>query len=289
MTAADSLPQVSAGVGTRLSLAERTVRIRRHIVAMCAQPQGGHLGGSMSLVEILTVLYFRILRLSPAAADDPARDILLLSKGHGAIGLYAVLAERGFLPAAELAAYAQPGGRLMGHPTRAVPGVEMPTGSLGHGLPLGLGFALSARLNHQDRRTFVVMGDGELQEGSVWEAAMCAVAQRLDNLVAIVDANGLQLTGATEDICPLEPLPRRWRGFGWAVREVNGHDLEQLTEALMQVPWEPGRPSVLIARTTKGQGIPFVAGRPQAHFVTLSGRSLARAQAALKREGGTDD
>lgn len=274
---------------TGTSLSEHAHRIREHIVEMCAQPQGGHLGGSMSLVEILTALYFQILRVSPDAMDDPARDILLLSKGHGAIGLYAALAERGFLPEEELSTYAQPGGRLMAHPTRAVPGVEMPTGSLGHGLPLGLGFALAARLSQLDRRTYVLMGDGELQEGSVWEAAICAVAQRLDNLVAIVDSNGFQLTGATEQVCDLEPLPARWAGFGWAVREVDGHDLAQIITALSEVPWEPGRPSVLIARTTKGQGIPFVADRPQAHFVTLSGRNLARARAALKPKGEHDD
>ncbi len=280
-----------AGPGTDhdISLEDRAQRIRAHIVEMCAQPLGGHLGGSMSLVEILTALYFRVLQVSPDAPADPARDVLLLSKGHGAIGLYSALAERGFLPVPELATYAQPGSRLAGHPTRAVPGVEMPTGSLGHGLPLGLGFALAARLDRLSRRTFVIMGDGELQEGSVWEAAISAADLRLDHLVAIVDSNGFQLTGRTEDVCGLEPLPERWAGFGWAVREIDGHDLGQVLGALSAAPWEPGRPSVVIARTTKGHGVPFVEGRPQAHFLTLSGRNLARARAAVKADGGSDD
>jgi len=263
-------------------------RVREHIVDMCAGVEGGHLGGSLSLVEILVALYFAVLRVDPTRPDDPERDVFLLSKGHGAIALYAVLAERGFFDPAELAGYGTPSGRLMGHPVRAVPGVEMPTGSLGHGLALGVGFALGARLAGLSRRTFVVLGDGELQEGSVWEAAMGAAALRLDNLVAVVDRNGLQLTGETEEICPLEPLAARWEAFGWAVREAPGHDLGALIEAGAATPWQPGRPSVLIAHTTKGQGVPFAAGRVQSHYATLSQRQHARARAALARPGDRD-
>jgi transketolase len=159
-----------------MELLERAHRIREHIVDMCAGEEGGHLGGSMSLVEILVALYFAVLRVDPRAPDDPGRDLLLLSKGHGAIGLYATLAERGFFPVEELAGYATPGSRLMGHPVRAVPGVELPSGSLGHGLALANGLALGARLDGLDRRCYVVLGDGELQEGSVWEAAMAAAS-----------------------------------------------------------------------------------------------------------------
>ena len=258
-------------------------RVRRHIVDMCAGAEGGHLGGSLSCADILVALYFAVLRVNPAAPTDPDRDIFLLSKGHGAIALYATLAERGFLPVAELAEYAGPGGRLMGHPVRAVPGVEMPTGSLGHGLALGLGFALAARLSGSVRRTFVLLGDGELQEGSCWEAAIGACAHRADNLVAVVDRNGLQLTGHTEDIAALEPMADRWRSFGWAVREVEGHDHGALIEALSCAPWHPGRPSVLIARTVKGQGVPLVAGKITSHYATLSNRMHARVVRALER------
>jgi transketolase len=256
-------------------------RIRLHVVDMCAGSEGGHLGGSLSIVDILTVLYFSVLRVDPARPDHPARDVCVLSKGHGALALYAALAERGYLPVAELASYGQPGSRLMGHPVRAVPGVEMPTGSLGHGLALGLGFALAARLAGTRQRTFVITGDGELQEGSCWEAVGCAAAQHADGLVAIVDRNGFQLTGPTQDICPLEPLASRWRAFGWAAQEVDGHDRAALAQALSSAPWEPGRPSVVLARTEKGHGIPFLAGRTESHYVTLRERQHARSRAAL--------
>jgi transketolase len=263
------------------SLTEVSGRIRGHIVDMCAGREGGHLGGSLSVVDILTVLYFGILRVDPAWPQNPDRDMFVLSKGHGALALYATLAERGFLPVGELASYGQPGSMLMGHPMRDVPGVEVSTGSLGHGLALGLGFALAARLAGSDRRSFVVTGDGELQEGSCWETASCAAAQRADNLVAIVDRNGLQLTGPTEGISPLEPLADRWRAFGWSVHEADGHDQAALAAELGSTPWEPGRPSVLIARTTKGHGIRFLAGNPVCHYATLSERQHARARASL--------
>jgi transketolase len=264
-----------------MELQDRAHRIREHIVDMCAGEEGGHLGGSMSLVEILVTLYFRVLAVDPRAPGDPGRDILLLSKGHGAIALYATLAERGFFPVAELAGYATPGSRLMGHPVRAVPGVELPTGSLGHGLALGNGFALAARLDGLERRCFVVLGDGELQEGSVWEAAMAASSLGLDRLVAVVDRNQLQITGATEQTLALEPLADRWASFGWAVREVDGHDLGALGDALGRVPAEAGRPTVVIAHTVKGKGLPFVEGKPHSHYARLRDRQHQRARAVL--------
>jgi transketolase len=264
-------------------LASRADRIREHIVAMCAGAEGGHLGGSLSVVEVLTALYFAVLRADSQRPDDPARDILLLSKGHAAIGLYATLAEAGYLDPAELPGFGTLGSRLMAHPVRAVPGVELPTGSLGHGLALGAGFALGARLQGRDRRAFVVLGDGELQEGSVWEAAMGAAALGLDNLVAVIDRNGLQISGDTERICPLEPLADRWGSFGWSVRECPGHDLDALVEALASAPWQPGRPSVVIARTTKGAGVPFAEGKAQGHYLKVSPRQQAQARAAITR------
>lgn len=251
-------------------------RVREHIVDMCASPDGGHLGGSLSLVEILTTLYFEVLHVDPGDPAAADRDILILSKGHGALALYAVLAERGFMPVSELRTFGQPGGRLMGHPTRAVPGVEMPTGALGHGLAVGNGFALADR----GRRCFVVLGDGELQEGSVWEAAMSTASLGLDNLTAVVDRNGLQLGSLTEATVALEPLAERWRAFGWAVREVDGHDPAALAEAFR--PAEPGRPVVVLAATVKGNGLPFLQGRPDSHYARLSERQHARALTVLR-------
>ncbi len=265
------------------ALTERADRIREHIVTMCAGVEGGHLGGSMSVVEVLTALYFAVLRVDPQWPEDPARDILLLSKGHAAIALYATLAEAGYFDAAELAGFGTYGSRLMAHPVRGVPGIEMPTGSLGHGLALAAGFALAARLQGRDRRAFVVLGDGELQEGSVWEAAMGAAALGLDNLVAVVDRNGLQITGDTERICPLEPLADRWRAFGWSVLECDGHDLDTLVELFGSAPWQPGRPSIMIARTIKGAGVPFAAGKAQGHYLKVSPRQQVQARAAIAR------
>ncbi|MEU3773483.1 transketolase [Streptomyces sp. NPDC032472] len=266
----------------RDTLESVAARIRAHVVDMCAGPEGGHLGGAFSCADVLAALYFSVLNVDPQRPDDPDRDRFLLSKGHAAIGLYATLAERGFFPVEELAGYGRPGSRLMGHPVRAVPGVELPTGSLGHGLALACGFALANRYAGRTARSFVLMGDGELQEGSVWEAAIAAASLRLDSLVAVVDRNGLQLTGATDGIAPMEPLADRWRSFGWAVRDVDGHDPDSLAEHLKSTPWEPGRPSVLIARTVKGQGLPFLAGRSASHYVTLSPRNHARAVRALR-------
>ncbi|MGI5150092.1 transketolase [Plantactinospora sp. CA-294935] len=262
-------------------------RIRHHVVDMCAGGDGGHLGGSLSCVDILSVLYFDVLRVDPDQPHDPGRDIFLLSKGHAAIALYATLAERGFLDPAELAGYGRRGSRLLGHPTRAVPGVELPTGSLGHGLALGLGLALSARLREAGRRfgprrrTYVLLGDGELQEGSCWESVMAAASTRADHLVAVVDRNGLQLGSPTERICPMEPLGERFRSFGWDVREVDGHDHDELRAALGTAPWTAGRPGVVIARTVKGHGVPAAENRIGAHYTALSARVAARAHRDL--------
>lgn len=264
------------------ALTEHAQRVRELIVDMCANPEGGHLGGSMSMTEILVTLYHSVLRLDPGEPEAPDRDLLVLSKGHGAIGLYAALAERGFFPEELLATYGTPDGVLTAHPNPAVPGVEMPTGSLGHGLPLGVGIALDFRLSGSDRRCFVVLGDGELQEGSVWEAAMAAAAHRLDRLVAVVDRNGLQITGSTEDAVGLEPLADRWRAFGWTVLEVDGHDTEALRAALGGAPRVPGRPTVVLASTVKGKGLPYVEGQARSHYARLAGRQHKRALAVLR-------
>lgn len=289
MTTTAGTESIGAIGNTRLGeLRERATRIREHVADMCAGPEGGHLGGAYSAADIMTALYFDVMNLDPDRPDAPERDRFVLSKGHAAVGLYATLAERGYLPVDELATYARPGSRLMGHPVRAVPGVEAATGSLGHGLALGCGFALGARLDGHDSRTFVLMGDGELQEGSVWEAAIGAASLGLDRLVAVVDRNSLQLTGDTDSIAAMEPLADRWRGFGWAVQEADGHDLATLVRALGTTPWEPGRPSVLIARTVKGRGLPFLEGRTACHYVTFSERNHAKARAVLGRSRKED-
>ncbi len=275
-----NLTSVSAEPDTD-SLREIADRVRGAIIDLCGGAEGGHLGGSLSTVDILTVLYFGVLRINPAHSDDPDRDIFVLSKGHAALALYAVLAERGFLPTAELASFGRADSRLAGHPMRAVPGVEMPTGSLGHGLALGLGFALAARLAGRSQRSFVLTGDGELQEGSCWEAAGCAAAQHADTLTAIIDANGLQLGGHTADLGAPGVLADRWRAFGWSVRECDGHDQAALAQALAAVPWQPGQPSALIAHTQKGYGVGFIAGQVASHYATLSERQQSRAHAAL--------
>lgn len=260
---------------------ERAIRVRERIIGMCASASGGHLGGGMSLVEILVVLYYDVLRIAPDQPADPARDLLLLSKGHGALCLYAVLAERGFFPASMLAEYGVAGGLFMAHPNPVLPGVEMPSGALGHGLSIGVGAALEARLSASERRVVVVLGDGELQEGSVWEAAMSASSQGLSGLTAVVDRNHLQITGDTESVVELEPLDERWRAFGWTVREVDGHDQDQLRAALVAAP-EAGRPTVVLARTVKGRGLPYVEGKVVSHFARLGERERRRALAAVR-------
>ncbi|MQY12872.1 Transketolase 2 [Streptomyces sp. RB5] len=265
-------------------LRSRAHRVRELIVDMCANPEGGHLGGSMSMAEILVTLYHGVLNLDPAHPDAPDRDLLLLSKGHGAIGLYAALAERGFFPEELLATYNRPDSSLTAHPNPAVPGVELATGSLGHGLCVGVGLALDMKLTGSDRRCFVVTGDGELQEGSVWEAAMAAATHRLDRLTVVVDRNELQITGSTEDSAALEPLADRWRAFGWHTIEVPGHDTARLAEAFRGAPYAPGTPTAVICRTVKGKGLPYIEGQARSHFARLAGRAHKRAAAVLRAQ-----
>ncbi len=266
----------------RTDLAEITGRIREHIVTMCACPDGGHLGGSMSLVEILATLYFRVLRVDPGDPEWTDRDILLLSKGHGGIGLYATLAEAGYFPAERLAEYSVPGSHFMAHPHPEIPGVEMPSGSLGHGLALGIGYAVGAQLDRSDRRSFVVMGDGETQEGPVLEAAAVAARHGLSNLTAVIDRNRLQITGATDQVGGAQPMAGKWRAFGWTVREVDGHDVDALTEAF-DAPAERDRPTMVIANTVKGKGLPFIEGDVRSHYAKLKDRQYQKAMAVLRR------
>nr|AGS49847.1 transketolase, N-terminal section [uncultured bacterium esnapd17] len=250
---------------------ELAYTIRRDVLRMAAGPNGAHVGGSLSCADILAVLFTDVLRRD--------RDAFVLSKGHAAPALYAVLAEQGLLEHDELAGYASPGSRLFGHPHNHVPGIEFNTGSLGHGLGLGTGLALSAQLTGCDSRTYVLLGDGELQEGSVWEAFMFAAHRRLTGLTAVIDRNGLQITGPTDGCVSLEPLTDRLAAFGWQVRPVDGHDHAALRAAL--APPDGDRPVAVVAATTKGKGVGFLEGKTASHYATFDNRLLSRALAQL--------
>ena len=241
-------------------------RVRRTSLQTVYDARMGHPGGDLSAADILTVLYFDILRVDPENPKSPERDRFIMSKGHCSALLYSTLAEARFFPAEQLATYMKPLSMLNGHPDRnKLPGIEANTGPLGHGLPIGVGCAKAAKITGASWRTFVLTGDGELQEGSNWEAAMAANHFGLDNLTVIVDRNRLQQGDTTENTITMEPLGERWRSFGWAVREVDGHDLAALSEALHAVPFEAGRPSCVIAHTMKGRGVSFMENRAEWH------------------------
>lgn len=235
----------------------RSIDLRKTIVQVLKASRRGHLGSAFSLVEILRVLYDDVLRYNPKNPRWSYRDRCILSKGHGCLALYVILAEKGFFPRSELWRFCQTGGILGGHPEHTVPGVEVSTGSLGHGLSIGIGFALNARHEKADYRTFVVIGDGECNEGSIWEAAMCAGKHNLSNLTIIVDYNKQQSYGSTFQIQNLEPFVGKWKSFGLAVAEVDGHNVDILRQVFSNLPLEPDKPSVLICHTIKGKGIEF--------------------------------
>jgi transketolase len=234
-------------------------KIRRVVLNMIHRTGSPHIGSSFSCVEILISLYFRIMRVSRDSSFDNNRDRFILSKGHASPALYAVLAEAGFLSEKELEGFAINGGTLEQHPTMDLKrGIEASTGSLGHGLPMGMGMALAAKRDNRRSRIFILMSDGELNEGSVWEAAMFGAHHKLDNLVAIVDYNKMQALGFTKDIAGLEPLSQKWSTFGWEAKEVDGHDLNNIIETLMGVPFVKNKPSIVIAHTIKGKGVSFM-------------------------------
>lgn len=240
------------------ALGKLATSIRQRDLTMIHHAGIGHIGGDFSAIDILVTLYFAVLRINPQHPDAPDRDRFILSKGHAAGALYTTLAHAGFFPMSELETFAQPLSRLNGHPNRTkVPGVEANTGPLGHGLPIGVGAALAARLEDKQWQTYVLTGDGELQEGSNWEAAMAAAHYQLDNLTVIVDRNRLQQGDTTENSMHLEPLADKWRAFGWFVNEVDGHDYAALLDAFDHMNIRPGCPKCIIAHTHKGEGISF--------------------------------
>jgi transketolase len=241
-------------------------KVRRHIISMIGKAGSGHPGGSLSAVEIVTVLYFNLLRHNPEDPAWPDRDRFILSKGHAAPLLYAALAECGYFPVDELNTLRQLDSRLQGHADRTTtPGVEMSAGALGQGLSFSVGVALAGRLNSQQYKVYVLLGDGECDEGQVWEAAMAAAHFKVDNLVAIVDNNGLQIDGWNRDVMALDPLNEKWRSFGWHVIEVDGHDLSQLMEAFEQAKLIKGQPVAIIAHTVKGKGVSFMENKADFH------------------------
>jgi len=247
---------------------DRTARqLRFRLVQMSHRAGTPHLGSALSCVDILVALYWSVLRVDAARPDDPDRDRFILSKGHAATALYATLARRGFFPETWLDDFAQPGSPLAEQPApRCAPGVELATGSLGHGLPVGVGMALAARLQQRDYRVFICLSDGECNEGTVWEAAMFASAQKLDRLAVVVDYNKWQATGRSDEIMALPSLREKWAAFGWTASEVDGHDLAALSRALAKVPDGSGKPVAVIAHTVKGKGVSFMEDDNNWHY-----------------------
>jgi len=265
-------------------LRQRAIDVRLRDMEIVHGAGLGHIGGEFSATDILVTLFFGgVLQYDPAKPDDPDRDRFVLSKGHSAAALYTTLAKAGYFDEAELDTFLQPLSRLNGHPDRnKVPGVETNTGPLGHGFPVAVGIALSGQLDGAERRTYVLTGDGELQEGSMWEAAMAAGHFGLDRLVCIVDRNRLQQGDRTETTMGLDPLPDKFAAFGWAVREVDGNDPAALLEIFAALPFEPGKPNCLIANTTKGKGVSFIEDRAGWHHRIPTDEEYAQAVAELE-------
>lgn len=256
-------------------------RVRRHALKMVTTARASHIGSALSIADILAVLYGRVMRFDPSNPEWEGRDRFILSKGHACVAVYAALAEAGFFPADDLIEYGRDHSALMNHISHKVKGVEFSTGALGHGLPFGVGKALAAKRKGAGWRTFVLLSDGEMQEGSNWEAFMFAAHHSLDNLVAIIDFNKLQSLTTVEETLSLEPLADKLAAFGWHVRELDGHDHAALTAALETAPWLPGKPSALIAHTVKGKGVPMMENRVEWHYKSPSADQLDQALAEL--------
>ena len=244
----------------------RSKELRRMIIQVMEHSRKGHLGSAFSIVEILRVLYDDVLRYNSKSPKWEGRDRFILSKGHGCLALYVILAEKGFFPASELSRFCKSDGILGGHPESKIPGIEVSTGSLGHGLSIGIGFALNARYEKADYRTFVIIGDGESNEGSIWEAALCAGKHKLSNLTVIIDYNKQMTYGSTFEIQDLEPIIDKWKSFGFAVKEVDGHNLEEIKSVLSNLPINENKPSAIICHTVKGKGIKFTENNLEWHY-----------------------
>ena len=269
-----------------LAMLRRQARIiRQGVMTTLMAAGGGHVGGSLSSVDVLTALYFHAMRVDPKNPRWPDRDRFVLSKGHASAALCPVLAELGFFPRELLDTFNQLDSPFSMHPDmHKIPGADMSTGSLGHGLPIALGMALAARVQKKSYRTFALLGDGELAEGSVWEAAMAAAHFKVDSLLAIVDRNRLQVDDFTATVMELEPLADKWSAFGWSVREIDGHDMAAVVDAITASPFEAGKPSVIIANTVKGKGLPFAENRVDFHYHDVDREMVDRAAAILESD-----
>jgi transketolase len=257
-------------------------RIRLQSLRMTHRAKSSHVGSALSMADLLAVMYSRILQVDPNRPDWSERDRFILSKGHACAALYIVLAERGFFPAAWLDGFYQNGSHLAGHVTHTgVPGVEVSTGSLGHGLSIACGMALVGKRDRLPYRVFTLLSDGECDEGSTWEASLFAPHHHLDNLVAIIDYNKIQSLGSVKEVLDLEPFAAKWRAFGWAVCEIDGHNLDQIEQTLSVVPAEPGKPTCVIAHTVKGKGVSFMEGKLLWHYRSPDEDEMARAVAEL--------
>ena len=266
---------------TDLELKIKSIQYRKTLLTYIKRARAGHTGGDLSCIDILNVLYDRVLNVSPEAFDDPQRDRYIQSKGHSVEALYVVLADKGFFPESDLETLCRYGSPYVGHPTRKVRGIEQNTGALGHGLAFSVGVALAGKLDDAAFRVYTLLGDGELAEGSNWESMMAAAHYRLDRLTAIIDRNTLQITGHTEDVCNLEPLAQKLEAFGWSVRVVDGHDVTALARVLGEVPFAAGKPTAVIARTVKGKGISFMENDPTWHHRVPDDEQYERAQQEL--------
>ena len=269
---------------TLYTLRKRARTLRLNAVRMVHHAKAAHLGSCLSMADLLACLYWQTLRIDPQQPDWPERDRFILSKGHGAAIFYATLAERGFFPTAELAEYEKSGSRLTGHVTSGVPGVEISSGSLGHGLPVACGLALGAKRGGLGFRTFVLLSDGELDEGSNWEAILFAPHHRLDNLTVIVDYNKIQSFGRVEEVLALEPLADKFRAFGWSVAEIDGHDMEQISSAFTTLPAAAGKPTAIIAHTVKGKGVRFMEDKLEWHYKSPNTEQMIAASDELEAE-----
>ncbi len=263
-------------------LASRATAVRKNILEMVTAAKSGHPGGSLSAADILVTLYFAVMRVDPHAPADPERDRFVLSKGHAAPVLYATLAERGFLPHSELTTLRQVDSRLQGHPDmKGVPGVDMSTGSLGQGLSAANGMALAGCVDGKDWRVYALLGDGELEEGQIWEAAMFAAHYKLDNLTAFVDYNGLQIDGPVSEVMSPLPIPEKWRAFGWHVIEIDGHDYSAIYNAVETAKTVKGKPTMIVAATVKGKGVCSMEGIADWHGKAPSSEECAKFLAEL--------
>ncbi len=272
---------IDAALGAT-SLERVAANLRGAVIQMSHDAGTPHLGSALSCIDIVTAAYWSVLRIDPEAPDAPDRDRFILSKGHAATALYAALAARGFFPKATLDSYHVDGGALAEHPgPRCAPGIEAATGSLGHGLPIGIGHALAARIAGLPYRVFVLLSDGECNEGSVWEGALFAAAQRLDRLCVAIDYNKWQATGRSEETMSLAPLAEKWRAFGWESIEVDGHDLAALAQTLGSVPRSNGKPLAIVAHTVKGRGVSFMEDDNNWHYRIPNDREVELARTEL--------